>query len=82
MLTGNGQIKVYRGKVRWEKRQNFGWVTKMFPDKTWRKIGIVTKFLYFPHKCSIQCTNLRVDVNGSNVVQILGQGLFSSFLYN
>ena len=38
------------------------------------------KFPYFPHKCSIQCTYLRVDVNSSNVVQISGQRLSPSFI--
>ena len=40
----------------------------------------MTKFPYFPYKCSIQYTNLRVDVNSSNVVPISGQGLSTSFL--
>ena len=40
----------------------------------------MTKFPYFPYKCSIQYTNLRVDVNSSNVVPISGQGLSTSIL--
>ena len=38
------------------------------------------KFPYFPHKCSIHCTNLRVDFNSSNLVLISGQGLSPRFL--
>ena len=58
--------------------------TKIVPNEYYSIIefsrGKMTKFPYFPHKCSIQSTNLRIDVNSSNVVQISGRGLSPSFL--
>ena len=63
--------------ARWQKFS----LAKLFPDEIIEfSRGKVTKFPYFSYKCSIQCTNLRVDVNSSTAVQILGQGLFPSFL--
>ena len=74
----------YRGKLRRGKVTKFWLCDENFPRRIlWHNRifqGKVTKFPYFPHKCSIQCTNLRVDVNSSNVVPISGQGLSTSFL--
>ena len=41
----------------------------------------MTIFSYFYHKCSIQYTNLRIDVNSLNVVEFSGQGLSLQAFY-
>ena len=77
------------GKLRRGKMTKFWLEDKNFLGRNFSPTNIMTyrifqgkvsKFPYFYHKCSIQCTNLSVDVNNSNVVQISGQGLPPNFL--
>ena len=55
------------GKLRRGKVTKFWLGDENFPQPILRHNrifqGKVTKFSYFPHKCSIRRTNLRVDVN-------------------